>query len=66
MLRRRGWSTLSKALERSAAAATVRAGGRRELNPVAIWCACERKAVTVECPGLNPCCEGTVVGDNKM
>ena len=34
MLRRRGWSTLSKAFERSTAAATVRAGGRRELKPI--------------------------------
>jgi hypothetical protein len=66
MLRRRGWSTLSKAFERSTAAATVRAGGRRELKPIVICCASGSRAVTVEFPGLKPCCEGTVVRDPKM
>jgi hypothetical protein len=65
MLRRRGWSTLSKAFERSTAAATVRAGGRRELKPVVIWCSSGSRAVTWGF-GLKPCCEGTEVRDPKV
>jgi hypothetical protein len=66
MLRRRGWSTLSKAFDRSTAAATVRARRRRELKPVAIRCAIGSSEVTVECHGLKPCCEETVTRESEM
>ena len=53
--RRRVWSTMSKAFERSNDIATVRWGGLFWLNPVAIVWARGRRAVVVDRFCLKPC-----------
>ena len=51
------WGTVSKALEKSIAMATVRGGRRLWLNPEAMVCERGRSEEVVECKLRKPCCE---------